>query len=316
MAWDLDEEIARALAPVLAQMNGVTPPPVGDVETRRVLIGALMDTIMSALPATPGVEVGEHRASAPDGAEVPLRLYTGSGRRGGALVVYVHGGGMIMGSVAAYDPVLRFLAARAGVALLAVDYRLAPEHPHPAPVEDCFAALHWAAGHAAELGIDLRRLAIAGDSAGGGLAAATALLARDRGGPALAQQVLIYPMLDDRTVKPPTAGPERLLWSYEDNATGWGALLGDAAGGPDVSPYAAPARAPDLAGLPASYVMVGALDIFRDESIAYARRLAAAGVPTELHVHPGAPHGFDFLAFRSTLARRAHDDEIRVLQSI
>ena len=153
-------------------------------------------------------------------------------------------------------------------------------------------------------------------TAPGGLAAATALVTRDRGGPALARQILVYPMLDDRNVSAPSPAPGVLLWTYEDNATGWGALLGEAAGGENVSAYAAPARARDLAGLPPAYIMVGDMDIFRDEDIAYAARLSAAGVPTELHVHPGAPHAFDFLAYGSTIAKRAFADELRVLQSL
>jgi acetyl esterase/lipase len=280
------------------------------------MIESLMGAFMGALPASDGVVVTDHETTATDGTRIPMRLYKAPGTAGGGLVVYVHGGGMIMGSVALYDPVLRFLADGSGTALLAVDYRVAPEHPHPTPVEDCYAALVWAAEHAAGLGFDPARIAIAGDSGGGGLAAATALLARDRGGPALARQVLIYPMLDDRNVTAPADGPAVLMWSYEDNATGWGALLGDAAGAENVSPYAAPARAADLAGLPAAYVMVGGLDIFRDEDIAYASRLVAAGVPTELHVHPGGVHAFDFLAFSSSLAQRAYADELRVLGSI
>jgi acetyl esterase/lipase len=316
VSWELDPEVAQALVPVFEQLGGVTLPPVGDYLTRRQLIEGLMGAVIGGLPAAGKVDVSAFTAAAPDGADVPLRLYAAAAARGGALVLYIHGGGMIMGSVELYDPVLRFLASSSGVALLAVDYRVAPEHPHPVPVEDCYAALRWAAEHADELGFDPSRLAVAGDSAGGGLAAATALLARDRGGPALARQILVYPMLDDRNVTPPDTSPAVLLWTYEDNATGWGALLGEATGGENVSPYAAPARASDLADLPAAYVMVGDMDIFRDEDIAYAARLSAAGVPTELHVHPGAPHAFDFLAYGSSIAQRAYADELRVLQSL
>jgi acetyl esterase/lipase len=155
-----------------------------------------------------------------------------------------------------------------------------------------------------------------GDSGGGGLAAAAALMARARGGPAIARQILIFPMLDDRnTVLDPELAPFA-LWTYDDNATGWGALLGDATGGPDVAPYAAPARVVDPAGLPAAYIEVGQLDIFRDEDIAYAQRLSSAGVDVEFHLHPGVPHEFETLAPDSGVARRAIADRIRVLASL
>ncbi len=199
---------------------------------------------------------------------------------------------------ALYDTAVRDYVATSGVPMLVVDYRVAPEHPHPTPVEDCYAALVWLAENAGELGVDPARIAVMGDSAGGGLAAGVCLLARDRGGPAVAQQLLIYPMLDDRPATPDPQLLPFLTWTYDDNVTGWGALLGEGAGTDAVSPYAAPARADDLAGLPDTYIDVGDLDIFRDEDITYARRLADAGVPTELHVYPGCPHAFEALARR------------------
>jgi len=223
---------------------------------------------------------------------------------------------MICGSVAAFAPVARGHVQATGVPFLAVDYRLAPEHPHPTPVDDCFAGLRWLHDNCGMLGIDPGRIAVMGESAGGGLAAAVALLARDRG-LALAQQLLVYPMLDDRnTVPDPALEPFAAAWSYENNALGWEALLGEAPGGPEVSPYAAPARATDLADVAPAYVEVGALDIFRDEDIEYARRLARAAVPVELHVHPGAPHAFEMMAPESGVARRAVDDRRRVLRGL
>ncbi|EWM11425.1 LOW QUALITY PROTEIN: alpha/beta hydrolase, partial [Kutzneria sp. 744] len=207
----------------------------------------------------------------------------------------------------------RRYVADTGVPMLAVDYRLAPEHPHPTPVEDCYAGLTWLVEHAAELNVDPARIAVMGDSAGGGLAAGTTLLARDRGLP-VARQILVYPMLDDRTTTDDPALAPFLGWSADDNYTGWHALLGDAAGGPEVSSYAAPARASDLSGLPPSYVEVGELDLFRDESVDYARRIAAAGASVELHVHPGCPHGFELIAPDSAVARRARADRLRVLK--
>ncbi len=154
-----------------------------------------------------------------------------------------------------------------------------------------------------------------GDSGGGGLAAAAALLARDRG-LAVARQILIYPMLDDRTTTPDPALAPWAGWSYDDNYTGWHALLGDLIGGPDVPAYAAPARAADLSGLPATYIEVGELDIFRDEAIEYARRIALTGTSVELHVHPGCPHGFDRITAEAGVVRRARADRLRALTTL
>ncbi|HZZ48828.1 MAG TPA: alpha/beta hydrolase [Pseudonocardia sp.] len=316
MSWKIDAEVGEVLAPLLAAMAEVTPPPVGEIEARRKGVEGMLARVFGAFPVVDDVETRDCGAVSSDGYEVPMRLYTKAGSRGGGLVVYAHGGGMIMGSVELYDPLARSLVSRSGVAVLSVDYRVAPEHPHPTPVEDCYAAVQWASKHAAELGCDPARIAIAGDSGGGGLAAATALLARDRGGPALARQILIYPMLDDRNTSAPDVVPDVLMWSYDDNATGWGALLGDAMGTDEVSPYAAPARASDLSGLPPTYLIVGDMDIFRDEDMAYAARLTRAGVPVEFQLIPGAPHAFDFLAPNTTIGRRAYSDEIRAFRSV
>jgi acetyl esterase/lipase len=200
--------------------------------------------------------------------------------------------------------------------MLVVDYRIAPEHPDPTPVQDCYAALRWLAGNAATLGVGAARIAVMGDSAGGGLAAGVSLLARDRGGPAIAQQLLIYPMLDDRAHPPDSRLLPFLTWTYDDNITGWAALLGERAGTDGVSPYAAPAHATDLTGLPDTYIDVGDLDIFRDEDIAYAQRLADAGVATELHLHPGCPHAFETLARKADVSQRAIADRIRRLRTL
>lgn len=219
-------------------------------------------------------------------------------------VVLLHGGGMIMGD--------RFLGVqqvldwvdRFDAVVVTVEYRLAPEHPDPLPVEDCYAGLVWAADHADELGIDPARLLVAGSSAGGGLAAGVALLARDRGGPALAGQVLVYPMLDDRGTSVSSRQYVRVgVWDRGSNETGWGALLGERRGTGAVSIYAAPARASDLAGLPPAYIEVGSAEVFRDEDVAYASRLWEHGVQAELHVWPGSFHGADLLAPTTALAR-------------
>ena len=315
MGSELDPEVAQALAPIFEAMAGTTPPAPGDVATRRTAVEGLIGSFFSALPAVDDVKVTEFEVASHDGYQVPLRLYIKDGAAPGPLVVYLHGGGMIMGSVELYDKLVRSLTSRSGVAMLAPDYRLAPEHPDPSPVEDCYAGLKWAAEHAAEHGFDVNRIGVAGDSAGGGLAAGVALLARDRGGPVLARQILIYPMLDDRNITPRADVPAVMMWSYDDNITGWDALLG-ADRGDDVSPYAAPARAESLADVAPAYVMVGDLDIFRDEDIAYVARMTSSGVPVEFHLIPGAPHGFDFAAANSEISKRAYADEIRAFRQL
>lgn len=316
MALSLDPEVAAAAAPLLAAHDGHPAPPAGDWQSRRVGLESVLAEMAQALPQYPNVARQDFHVPASDGFDILLRWYTKEGHRPGSAMLYIHGGGMIMGSVALFDPLIARYVDSTGVPFLAVDYRLAPENPHPTPVEDAFSGLEWLKAHASELGVDPARIAVMGDSAGGGLAAALALLNRDRACLTLAAQILIQPMLDDRTVEPDPELSGLALWGYADNSTGWGALLGDAAGGPEVSPYAAPARAAALEGLPPAYLEVGELDIFRDEILAYARRLAAAGVSTELHIHRGSPHGFDVLAPEAGVSRRAIADRHRAITSI
>lgn len=316
MAFSMDTQVQEAMAPLLAMMAETTPPPPGDWEARRQNVDALLESLAGAQPRPTDVTTTDAETTADDGTTIALRWYTKDGATPGSAVLYLHGGGMILGSLELYDPRVAAYVSASGVPMLQVEYRLAPEHPHPTPVEDCYAALRWLVDHAAELGVDPARIAVMGDSAGGGLAAGVALMARDRGGPAIARQVLIYPMLDDRTTTPDPEIAPFATWSYDDNVTGWGALLGEAHGTDGTPPFAAPARATDLAGLPPAYVEVGELDAFRDEDVAYARRLAAAGVSTELHVHPGCPHAFEAFAPDSDVAQRSTADRIRTLRSL
>jgi acetyl esterase/lipase len=316
VALSMDPQVLEAMAPLLAMMAETTPPPAGDWQTRRQNVDGLLATLAAGQPTPTDVKRAGYEVTTPDGATLALRWYTRDGATPGSAVLYLHGGGMILGSLELYDLTVARYVSASGVPMLQVEYRLAPEHPHPTPVEDCSAALRWLVEHAAELGVDPARIAVMGDSAGAGLAAGVALMARDRGGPALSRQVLIYPMLDDRTRTPDPEIAPYATWSYDDNVTGWDALLGEAAGTDDVSPYAAPTRALDLAGLPPAYVEVGELDAFRDEDVEYARRLSAAGVSAELHVHPGCPHAFEAFAPDSDVARRSTADRLRVLRSL
>ncbi len=225
--------------------------------------------------------------------DVPIRIYrptaVAEGLRAG--VYEIHAGGFVMGSIDMMDPWCQGVAAEIGAVVVSVEYRLAPEHPFPAGIEDCHAGLVWMAENAAEIGVDPARIAIAGQSAGGGLAAGTALMARDRGGPALCFQLLEIPELDDRLDTPSMlAFTDTPLWNRPNAIWSWRHYLGpDHQGEP--SAYAAPARAKDLAGLPPAYVSTMEFDPLRDEGILYAMRLLEAGVSVELHSFPGTFHG-------------------------
>ncbi len=225
---------------------------------------------------------------------------------GGPGIYFIHGGGMVIGDrFTTIDRALAWVEAFDAVAV-SVEYRLAPEHPDPAPVNDCFTGLVWTAANASELGFDAQRLIILGGSSGGGLAAGTTLMARDRGGPALAAQVLIGPMLDDRN---DTLSSHQIdgigVWDRTSNKAGWGALLGERRGTDRVSIYAAPARATDLSGLPPTYIDCGSAEVFRDEDVAYAADIWAAGGIAELHVWAGAHHGFDVISPSAAISAAA-----------
>jgi acetyl esterase/lipase len=260
-------------------------------------------------------EVAAVHAPGPAGApDVPLLICRPTDVSAPVGCVYfIHGGGMIFGDNRS-GGVLGVLdhAEQLKFAVVSVEYRLAPETPHPGPVEDCYAGLAWTLAHAAELGVDPARVIVGGVSAGGGLAAGVALLARDRGlagdrgGPALRGQLLICPMLDDRNDTPSAWQMTGVgIWDRAANEVGWTALLGDARGGPDVSPYAAPARATDLSGLPPAFIDVGTAETFRDEDVAYATRIWQAGGAAELHVWPGGFHSFAGAVPAAALSRAA-----------
>jgi triacylglycerol lipase len=229
-------------------------------------------------------------------------------------IFHIHGGGYVIGAAANQEPMHRALSAALGCAIVSVDYRLAPETVFPGAIEDCYAGLSWTFREAGTLGLDPRRIGVMGESAGGGLAAALALMARDRDEYRLAFQHLIYPMLDDRTCAHPDPHPHagEFLWTAHNNRCGGASLLGGAPGGEGVSPYAAAARADDLTDLPPTFISTGGLDLFLEEDLEYARRLMRAGVPVELHVYPGAFHAFD-LAPGAAVAEQARRDSREAL---
>lgn len=265
--------------------------------------------------APPEPLIAPEIVSAPgrDGApDVPLYLYNPpSENRARAALLHFHGGGMVLGSAESSKAIVPPLILAGDAVGVSVEYRLAPETPFPGPQEDCYAALGWLVANAEALGVDPARIVVAGESAGGGLAAALALMARDRGEFSLAGLLLIYPMLDHRTGGPdcpyrnPTTG--EFLWTRDRNAFGWSCLQGDYGLDDERIGWFSPARAADLSRLPQTFIATGALDLFLDENLEHTRRLCAAGVPVELHVYPGAIHGFQIMA-EATVTRAAARD--------
>ncbi len=280
----VDGEIMAALSQIpdeLIALIGADPPAA------RAAFVPLMEQMASMLPPT-DVIVTETSFAGPDG-DVKLFIYQPVNEAPRPGLLWIHGGGYVLGE--GNDASVIPFAEHAGCTVVSVDYRLAPEHPFPAGPEDCYAALLWMVENAAELGIDPDRIAIGGASAGGGMAAGVALMNRDRLGPDLKLQLLLYPMIDDTHDTPSGHWVQHpKVWNREVSLKAWQMYLGEGHQG-EVSPYAAAARAADLSDLPPAYICVGQADLFRDENIAYAGRLMAAGVPTELAVYPGMPHG-------------------------
>lgn len=295
-----------------------------DVEGRRKGLSAFLAAITASAVPIPDSQHAEFKTTSFDGVEIDIHRFTNKQLKhsptGAPAVVHFHGGGYIVGQVPMFIPSLERRVLESGVQIFSIEYRLAPEHPYPTPLEDCYAGLVWVYEHAAELGIDSSRIAIMGESAGGGLAAGIALLARDRKlSPPLAKQILIYPMIDARNVDPAAVSPDlaqHLFWSVGSNITGWTAYLGDKTGTSHIPEYASPSLANNLEGLPPTYIDVGGLDLFRDEDIDYASRLQKANVPVEFHLYPGLPHAFESLGGESTPFVLAQANRIRAIKSL
>lgn len=253
-----------------------------------------------------GITIENVWVPGPPGAPgIRVRKYEPAQRAPGSpALLWIHGGGYIIGMPEQSDTVCGRFAKELGILVIAVDYRLAPEHPFPAPLEDCYAALSWMHSQAGELKIDPDRLAIGGDSAGGGLAAALAQLTRDRKQIKPVFQLLLYPMLDDRTAtRADHKGTGKYIWTPGSNVFGWTCYLAQPPGGPSAPKYAVPARTEDLTGLPPAWLGTGTLDLFYEEDVEYARRLQASGVPCELHEVPGAYHAFEVFAGDAAISR-------------
>ena len=273
------ETLPRRRAAALALLSAEPKPDLPDIATGEIFLE-------SAFGANP-IRVLTYRPIRSDG---PLPV-----------IVHIHGGGFVMGSPDMKDVENRLFASELKCAIYSVDYRLAPEAPHPGPLEDIYSVFVWLHANAGQLGLDPDRIGIKGESGGGGFAAGAALYARDRAGPKFAFQHLIYPMIDDRSAVTKDLHPcvGEFVWTQANNYFGWQSLLGQEPGSADVSPYAAAARAADVSGLPPTFISVGGLDLFLEENFAYADRLSRAGVAVEVHLYPRAYHGF----YRATNAR-------------
>jgi acetyl esterase/lipase len=302
-------KLAPELAPVLARMQ---PWDVlADVPATRARLRAVLAT--APPPRDPRMVVQDTVVDGPDFHQIPVRVYTPTRRAAPhPALVYLHGGAFVSGDLDTDDANCRDLCAGAGAVVVSVDYRLAPEHPFPAGIEDCYAALVWLRDHADNLNVDPARLAVAGRSAGGCLAAGLTMLARERGGPELAYQLLLVPALDNRADTPSAyAITDPRVINRKTVLDMWPAYLGDA---DETILAAVPGRARDLSGLPPACVLTCELDPLRDEGIDYTRRLIAAGVSTELHLIPGAFHLFEGFAPDSELARRTTEIWVRATE--
>ncbi|HSS32752.1 MAG TPA: alpha/beta hydrolase [Solirubrobacterales bacterium] len=311
----MDPQLVEGLDAFIAATGPGGLAAIDDPVQRRAVFLELMEAGAAAPDASVATE--DHLVPGPPGApELRLRSYRPRDAEDALpAVYYIHGGGMVIGAIETEDAITRWLCGAVGCAAVSVEYRLAPENPHPAPVEDCYAGLVWTAANAERLGIDPDRIAVYGGSAGGGLAAATAIVARDRGGPPLAFQMLLYPMLDDRSCTPSCREIDDIGifdgWASEE---GWRALLGERWATDAVDPAAAPARSTDLSSLPPTWIDVGELDSLRDESVEYGLRLMQAGVATDLRVYPGVFHAWEFFVPYADASARVKAERVAALR--
>lgn len=303
---NIDAGVLRAMLRQLPTAIRRKPCELGDIQCRREMSQELNADLTHRFGKASDVTLKDHLISRSDGSQFRVRVYRKIGSTARGALLYVHGGGMILSTIEDYDARCMHYCTNTGIPVVSVDYPLAPEAPYPAQIDDALTALEWMHSGASEHGWDATRIGIGGDSAGGGLTAGAVLKNRDTSGPELACQMLVYPMLDDRNTIPDSRFPRPFqIWTYVDNETGWDAYLSGLTDRSEVPIYAAPARAADLSGLPPTYIDTGTLDIFYDEDLAYAKRLLSDGVTVEGHIWNGAPHGFDYFAFDSSIAKRA-----------
>ena len=310
----LDPELKGPIKKMLSQMP---PMSFDNLPAARAASQGMMAAMKMQWPVISGVRTEDRVIPGPARSpDVIVRIYRPEKQHGQLpCLLWIHGGGYMLGEIDQEDLTAKQFSLAGNCVVVSVEYRLAPEHPYPGPLEDCYAALKWLAAHTRDLKIDPSHIAVGGASAGGGLAASLALLARDRAEVPVMFQLLVYPMLNDCNVAPASdALPDTLFWTRENNLIGWRSYLGSEPGSSGISCYAAAFRAENLEGLPPAYITVGDLDLFAQEDIDYARRLITAGVPTELHVYPGGCHAFDMLVPDSGISKRFNADIHRALK--
>jgi acetyl esterase/lipase len=317
MSRNLIERLDPELRGAVEMMMKQPPMSFDDLPAARVASNQMMAATKNLMPTNPGIITEDKTIPGPQGApDITIRIYRPE-KRSGLLpaLLWIHGGGYMLGTLDQEDIIATQFAQAGDCVTISVDYRLAPENTFPDPLEDCYAALKWLAGNTKELGVDRSRIAIGGGSAGGGLAAGLALLARDRAEIKVIFQLLVYPMINDCNVTPASANlPDAILWTRAANLKGWGSYLGCEPGSAGISCYAAASRAINLEGLPPAFITVGDLDLFAQENIEYASRLIKAGVSTELHVYPGGCHAFDMLVPGADISKRFTADIQRALK--
>jgi len=311
----VDPEVLQALGINRANVQGGDFHSNEEILEFRAGYDQDIEQTMASLPPVEGVDIQEETLESFDGSTIKTRIYRPSGAVGALpLLLWIHGGGYVVGRAVQDDAIVCNHVKNLNCVAVSVDYRLAPEFPFPAALEDCYSTLKWAFDKASELGMDPTRIAVYGVSAGGGLAAGLTQIARDRGEVPIIFQVLAYPMLDDRNVvKIADPDHEPLLWTSVKNRAAWNAYLGQEPGTETTPQYAAPVRSENLEGLPPAYIYVGQLDHFLGEDVEYAHRLMKAGVQTELHVYKNSPHGFNFFAPNTDESRRCNVGSLAAL---
>lgn len=316
----MKDRVDPDMLPVLDQLKQVGfDIDLTDIGAARTKIRGVLEALQAATPPIEGVEITVQEAPYADGSyTVPVRVYQPKNKSGTLPgFFWIHGGGYVLNSAEDDDATAAHFALTYNCVVVSVDYRLAPENPFPIPLEDCYTALKWMYDSADALDFDPERIAIGGASAGGGLCAGLAQITRDRGEVPVIYQLLIYPMIDDRNIEQ-ASDPifDHYVWSRHSNLRGWRAYLGMEPGTPKTPKYAAPLRTDNLEGLPPALILVGDVDLFLEEDLAYATRLIQAGVPTEVHVYPGGVHAFDLLGAMTALGQRCNIERDAVMKAV